>query len=86
MILLLATNKIYVDKINWTIVDTCLYEYLKVASRVERRLNAIQNELRGDRDRHAYDRYDELLNLSTDLRQVRGEVLNFLLKKIEIII
>ncbi|CAG2208568.1 CEP128 [Mytilus edulis] len=40
-----------------------------VASRVERRLNAIQNELRGDRDRHAYDRYDELLNLSTDLRQ-----------------
>lgn len=58
-------------KINLTKVDTCLHLCLKVASRVERRLNAIQNELRGDRDRHAYDRYDELLNLSTDLRQVR---------------
>ncbi|XP_052107003.1 centrosomal protein of 128 kDa-like isoform X2 [Mytilus californianus] len=44
-----------------------------VASRVERRLNAIQNELQGDRDRHAYDRYDELLNLSTDLRQALNQ-------------
>lgn len=64
-------------KINLTKVDTCLRLYLKVASRVERRLNAIQNELRGDRDRHAYDRYDELLNLSTDLRQVRESFLIF---------
>lgn len=48
-----------------------MVHFLKVAARVERRLNAIQNELRMDRDRNAYDRYDELMNLSTDLRQVR---------------
>ena len=44
-----------------------------VAARVERRLNAIQNELRVDRDRNAYDRYDELMNLSTDLRQALNQ-------------
>lgn len=48
-----------------------MVHFLKVAARVEMRLNAIQNELRVDRDRNAYDRYDELMNLSTDLRQVR---------------
>jgi hypothetical protein len=42
-----------------------MVHFLKVAARVERRLNAIQNELRVDRDRNAYDRYDELMNLST---------------------
>ena len=57
-----------------------MVHFLKVASRVERRLNAIQNELRIDRDRNAYDRYDELMNLSTDLRQVRAS--SNLLKKI----
>lgn len=44
-----------------------------VAARVERRLNAIQNELKMDRDRTAYDRYDELMNLSTDLRQALNQ-------------
>lgn len=44
-----------------------------VAARVEMRLNAIQNELRVDRDRNAYDRYDELMNLSTDLRQALNQ-------------
>ena len=56
-----------------------MVHFLKVAARVERRLNAIQNELRVDRDRNAYDRYDELMNLSTDLRQVRAS--SNLLKK-----
>jgi uncharacterized membrane-anchored protein len=56
-----------------------MVHFLKVAARVERRLNAIQNELRMDRDRNAYDRYDELMNLSTDLRQVRAS--SNLLKK-----
>ncbi|KAK3093712.1 hypothetical protein FSP39_019141 [Pinctada imbricata] len=37
-----------------------------VAMRVEKRLSAIQSELRSDR--HSTDRYDELANLSADLR------------------
>lgn len=79
--MILAANKIDVHKISLTKVVTFLCFCLKVASRVERRLNAIQNELRGDRDRHAYDRYDELLNLSTDLRQVRERKLSDIFQK-----
>ena len=36
--------------------------------RVEKRLSAIQNEIRSDR--HISDKYDELANLSADLRSV----------------
>lgn len=40
--------------------------------RVESRLAAIQNDMRADR--HFGDRYDELANLSTDLRHVSAHV------------
>lgn len=39
--------------------------------RVESRLAAIQNDMRADR--HFGDRYDELANLSTDLRHVSAQ-------------
>lgn len=48
-----------------------------VAMRVEDRLQAIQNELRSERQSH--NRYDELVNLSTDLRQVCPRVIQNML-------
>jgi hypothetical protein len=48
--------------------NTNIHDVVKVAMRVENRLAAIQDEMRADR--HLGGRYDELANLSSDLRHV----------------